>query len=382
MNAFMFLVPGLRGCGLYRAAGGLAVIMLLALGISGCGRDEQAKQDEWLRQGVAAGMHPNILMDAAFGPENGLVLPGEVYWQAELLLPRLPANPGVQAPASAADTVGPDAFENQRVAVRAREAVRLSETRLALVIESVAQADLPLGTNLSGVASGTAANGVPAVTAASEGRVTAPVHIGVIFFKNEAPAPASVAPGAENRTAEKWRATRLVSHVDFMSAGSLPDVQVYKLDASRYLITYAQSACRQGACSSRLKGYLLQPEAMTSIFETRLAGSNARQYADCIGRLGVTHAGAAAAIAGLDEGVASGSGKPAGGAPAHACYAVSGEVHPLSRGAKTADVQIRFSGLVSEAPGRLRTIAQTQLFRLDGGRLKQIAGGENPVPGP
>ena len=127
MNAFMFLVPGLRGRGLYRAAGGLAVIMLLALGISGCGRDEQAKQDDWLRQGVAAGMHPNILMDAAFGPENGLVLPGEVYWQAELLLPRHPANPGVQAPASAADTVGPDAFENQRVAVRAREAVRLAK---------------------------------------------------------------------------------------------------------------------------------------------------------------------------------------------------------------------------------------------------------------
>ena len=79
MNASVFFVPGLRGCGLYRAAGGLAVIMLLALGISGCGRDEQAKQDDWLRQGVAVGMHPYILMDAAFGPENGLVLPGEVY---------------------------------------------------------------------------------------------------------------------------------------------------------------------------------------------------------------------------------------------------------------------------------------------------------------
>lgn len=372
MKTSMFFVPGLDGRGLRLAAGGLAV-MVLVLGISGCDKDRQRQQDEWLRHGVAADMHQNALMDAAFGPENGLVLPGEVYWQAELPLPRQlpqqrPANRGVQGPASAADAAWSDAFENQRVAVRAREAVRLSETRLALVIESLAQADLPLDNK-------------PPVPAASGARSTAPVHIGVIFFRNEASVVANVAPGAENRTAEEWRATRLVSHVDYIPAGSLPDVQVYKLDASRYLITYAQPACHRGACSSWLKGYLLQPEAMTSIFETRLAGSNVSQYADCAGRLGEAHAGAAAAIAGLDEGAASGSDKPADNAPAHACYAVSGEVHPLSRGANTADVQIRFSGLVSEASGRLRTIAQTQLFRLEGGRLKQINGGENPVPG-
>lgn len=372
MRTSMFVASGLCSRGLHRAVGGLAV-MLLVLGISGCDKDRQRQQDDWLRHGAAAGMHQNALMDAAFGPENGLVLPGEVYWQVELPLPRRlpqqrPLNRGVQGPASAADAAWSDTFENQRVAVRAREAVRLSETRLALVIESVAQADLQQNNNS------------PA-SAASGARSTVPVHIGVIFFRNEAPVVASAAPGAENRTTEKWRATRLVSHVDYIPAGSLPDVQVYKLDASRYLITYAQSTCQRGACSNRLKGYLLQPEAMTSIFETRLAGSNVRQYADCAERLSEAHAGAVAAIVGLDEGAASANDKPADNAPAHACYAVSGEVHPLSRGANTADVQIRFSGLVSEASGRLRVIVQTQLFRLEGGRLKQIGGGENPVPG-
>ena len=159
----------------------------------------------------------------------------------------------------------------------------------------------------------------------------------------------------------------------------MPTVQVYKLDTSRYLITYAQTMCNGGICHRWLKGYLLQPDAMTGIFETRIGGSNARQYADCQRRLG----DAAAIVTELHENQPPTQAQEADldKVAAHECYAIDGEVHLISRGGtESADVQLRYTGTVSEASGKQRGIAQTRLFRLEGDKLVQIEGEANPVP--
>ena len=47
-----------------------------------------------------------------------------------------------------------------------------------------------------------------------------------------------------------------------------------------------------------------------------------------------------------------------------------------------ADVSIRFEGVISDAPTQRRTLAQTQLWRLQEGKLVLIEGEDNPVPSP
>ncbi len=410
-----------RGLGAWFA---LCLASLLSLG--GCSRENAAQQQAQvlLHSGVATGMRPNVLMDAAFGAENELIEPGAVYWQVVLPLPQplTPAQYQEQiaraiAQDKAALAIASDRVENRLMAVRPREAVRLNDTQVALVVESVALSDLPARSRQQAASGQGAAADIAADVAAgvadAPGQPTpqqiaqqaVPMHLGVIFFQaeNDAALPGNSPPDAG---AETWRAARLTPHVDYWMTGPVPpEVQVYKLDASRYLVTYTQTDCRAGACSRWLKGYLLQPDSMKAVFATRLAASNAWQHADCTARLGLATAAqpVQAAASGLAATVASlhghesesalpqlgalqasaASAAPAQGeaASGHACHVVDGEVHLLSRGrADTADVQIRYTGVVSDAPGKLRTIAQTQRFRLNGMQLEQIAGGASPVP--
>ena len=400
---------------LERGLGALFALCLASLlSLGGCSRENAAQQQAQvlLHSGVATGMRPNDLMDAAFGAENELIEPGAVYWQVVLPLPQplTPAQYQEQiaraiAQDKAALAIASDRVENRLMAVRPREAVRLNDTQVALVVESVALSDLPARSRQQAASGQGAADAPGQPTPQQIAQQAVPMHLGVIFFEaeNDAALPGNSPPEAG---AETWRAARLTPHVDYWMTGPVPpEVQVYKLDASRYLVTYTQTDCRAGACSRWLKGYLLQPDSMKAVFATRLAASNAWQYADCAARLGLATAAqpAQAAASGLAATVASLHGHesesalpqlgalqasavsaaPAQGeaASGHACHVVDGEVHLLSRGrADTADVQIRYTGVVSDAPGKLRTIAQTQRFRLNGMQLEQIAGGASPVP--
>ncbi len=400
---------------LERGLGALFALCLASLlSLGGCSRENAAQQQAQvlLHSGVATGMRPNDLMDAAFSAENELIEPGAVYWQVVLPLPQplTPAQYQEQiaraiAQDKAALAIASDRVENRLMAVRPREAVRLNDTQVALVVESVALSDLPARSRQQAASGQGAADAPGQPTPQQIAQQAVPMHLGVIFFEaeNDAALPGNSPPEAG---AETWRAARLTPHVDYWMTGPVPpEVQVYKLDASRYLVTYTQTDCRAGACSRWLKGYLLQPDSMKAVFATRLAASNAWQYADCAARLGLATAAqpAQAAASGLAATVASlhghesesalpqlgalqasaASAAPAQGeaASGHACHVVDGEVHLLSRGrADTADVQIRYTGVVSDAPGKLRTIAQTQRFRLNGMQLEQIAGGASPVP--
>lgn len=400
---------------LERGLGALFALCLASLlSLGGCSRENAAQQQAQvlLHSGVATGMRPNVLMDAAFGAENELIEPGAVYWQVVLPLPQplTPAQYQEQiaraiAQDKAALAIASDRVENRLMAVRPREAVRLNDTQVALVVESVALSDLPARSRQQAASGQGAADAPGQPTPQQIAQQAVPMHLGVIFFEaeNDAALPGNSPPEAG---AETWRAARLTPHVDYWMTGPVPpEVQVYKLDASRYLVTYTQTDCRAGACSRWLKGYLLQPDSMKAVFATRLAASNAWQYADCAARLGLATAAqpAQAAASGLAATVASLHGHESesalpqlgalqasatSAAPAqseaasgHACHVVDGEVHLLSRGrADTADVQIRYTGVVSDAPGKLRTIAQTQRFRLNGMQLEQIAGGASPVP--
>ena len=204
---------------------------------------------------------------------------------------------------------------------------------------------------------------------------------------------------------KRWLAAQLSPS----SAPMPPEVQVYKLDASRYLVTYTQTNCQAGACSRWLKGYLLQPDAMSDVFSIRLAASNVQQHADCRARLGLaaaTKAGTATSgLAAIEEDLYAYAADAQAGQPsvasaaeasvakevshaasdanskaaAHACYLVSGEVHLISRArAETADVHIRYSGARSDAAGKLHRIAQTQRFRLQERSMIQVGGDAVP----
>ena len=224
---------------------------------------------------------------------------------------------------------------------------------------------------------------------------------------DDATAPGS---GKAEPGQEKWHAVRMVPHVDYLLPQPMPpEVQVYKLDASRYLVTYTQTNCQAGACSRWLKGYLLQPDAMSDVFSIRLAASNVQQHADCRARLGLaaaTKAGtatsgltaiekdlyayaadaqagqpsvASAAEASVAKEVSHAASDANSKAAAHACYLVSGEVHLISRArAETADVHIRYSGARSDAAGKLHRIAQTQRFRLQERSMIQVGGDAVP----
>ncbi|MDO5653292.1 MAG: hypothetical protein Q4G39_04235 [Brachymonas sp.] len=379
----------------------LGAALLAAMLLAGC---QPTASSSVLRDGTSHDMHRNTLMDAAFGAGSQMVLPGEVYWQAEIALPDLlvkplPADPAQTASASVRNR---SSVVPRAVAVRPREVVRISESQLAMVIESV-----------------------PREWLAQDGQQQPermPVYLGLIFYGNDAPTASNKhknASGgmmlklqnADSAETMAWRPLRLDAFVDAMLVGKeRPEVQVYKLASDRYLLTYVQRVCRQGYCGQWLKGYLLQPDVMTEVMHMRLSGSNAYAYESCPNRLegDVPAAGSAKETVSVAEMIdelyaqssntdqapptpqtasaakprpsrAQGNAKNAAGG---SCYAIRGEIHPISRGADTADVSVRFTGLVSEGNGQRRTIGQNQLFRLHGQRLVQIEGLENPLPSP
>ena len=403
-------------------AGAVLLLALMVVGLlTACLRENEAKQQQakaLLYSGVATGMRHNTLMDAAFGSENEWVGADGVYWQVVLPLPQPPQGQQAssQALVSASAAMPAERIENRLMAVRPREAVRLNETQMALVVESEALSALQAQGRLPAASAASAASADAAVARRNQTaeRDALPMHIGVIFFQAQMDKAAPPGSGKEEPGQEKWRAVRVMPHVGYLLPQPMPpDVQIYKLDASRYLVTYTQTSCHAGACSRWLKGYLLQPDAMSDVFSIRLAASNVQQHADCRARLGLapaTTAGtaasglaaieadlyahaadaqasqpsvAAAAKASVAQEVAqAASDKAADANPkvaAHACYLVGGEVHLISRArAETADVHIRYSGARSDAAGKLHRIAQTQRFRLQGQSMLQVGGDESP----
>ena len=354
------------GARLLQAAAALA----LALSLAGC---ERGSGDALTppNNGVASSLHLNALMDAAFGSQQQVIDTQQVRWRANLMLP--PAQearlPSVMLPASeplaplppltAASHPLPVALQRTAVVTIPREVVRLNDTRAVLVFESV-PAD---------------GEGRPAR------RQTSQAVLGAVFYSRAAAGKNSPEkPRAAGE--EQWQVSRFLPYVDAVGyEGSAGDSQVYKLAPERYLLTFESESCWQGTCGSWLHGYLLQPEGMALAWQSRLAGNNRAAYADCDARLSPQRSGprqrrrpaaadpatpaSAAASAAIDS---------------HSCFDVRGEVHPISREAASADVSIRFKGLVSTVRGERQTVQETQLFRLNDGLYEQVDGGPNPVP--
>ena len=116
--------------------------------------------------------------------------------------------------------------------------------------------------------------------------------------------------------------------------------------------------------------------------QSRLAGNNRTAYPDCDARLAPQRSGPRQprrrVVIPAQAGVASAAAGAA--VQGHSCFDVRGEVHPISREAASADVSIRFKGLVSNARGDRQPVQETQLFRLNDGLYEQVDGGPNPVP--
>ena len=374
----------------WRTALRVAGTTTLCLCLQACPKAPDKPESSALQSGVAKGMHRNALMDAAFGVAQQKVLPQEVFWQTSLPLPALQiVGRAADADSTAVGSKGPpqEPFDSTRdVLVRPREVVKINETQLALIIESLPQSAL------AQMQAGTAhaASAMDAASAIGARAAPIPVWLGVIFFSR------SLADEREDKTkpgVEAWRATRVIPFFDAMLLEpQAPETQVYKLGSDHYLMTYMQHGCRQGTCSHWLTGYLLRPDSMAEAIKTRLSGSNVQAYADCHARLEpyrrtvshtdtglvtVSHAGEGAAIKHVQPASANASS-----VPAHSCYAIHGEVHPISREMAVADVSIRFEGVISDTPTQRRTLAQTQLWRLQDGKLVQIEGEDNPVPSP
>ena len=365
-----------------RGAGWLGLCALV-LGLQGCPA-RPGRVDGALHDGVATGMHRNALMDAAFGANQQKISPQEVFWQADLPLPRVqaadePPRSAASAAASAAPALRLGEEQVTPVLVRPREVIKLNETELAVVVESMSP---DVAERAATVASSAAAGNGPVALA--------PLYVGVVFFSRE---NAKENDEKNAPAAESWRARRLIPAVDVLPAQAEPaDTQVYKIGSDQYLMTYTQHRCHSGVCRRDLKGYLLAPDEMTGALATRLSGSNANAHADCPARLGEgAHPSAALVAATTQENASAQTPTPAAtrkpgksahatASAAHACYAIHGEVHPISREMASADVSLRFDGVASDALGQRHAITQSQLFRLQGKQFVQIEGGANPVP--
>ena len=376
------------------------------------------------RNGVASGLKPAELMDAAFGSDQQIIGRKDVYWRAELTLPApvwaraqdagLPAAAASQPTAHSASAdagaaraasaslsaSGPDAGtagvvappQRMAVRVRPREVVRINEDNAALVLESApvdAAGELRYGTRT-------------------------PAYLGVVYFRRVAARPAS---DADNGAAmiEKWAISRFQPAVDQLGqAGTAGDSQIYKVAPNLYLMTFEPVVCTARVCSQWLQGYRLELAGMGEALRLQLSGSNVQAWPDCHRRLADARgqiptviappllqaamaradeaasaagagalsaaASAASAASGAASGAVSGRETP-GTADGHTCYALHGEASPISREGASADFSIRYRGMVSPRPGERRRVQQTVLYRLHNGHYALAEGGPGPLPG-
>lgn len=112
-------------------AGSRGLACARVLGLQGCPA-RPGRVDGALHDGVATGMHRNALMDAAFGANQQKISPQEVFWQADLPLPRVqaadePPRSAASAAASAAPALRLGEEQVTPVLVRPREVIKLNE---------------------------------------------------------------------------------------------------------------------------------------------------------------------------------------------------------------------------------------------------------------
>lgn len=344
-------------------------VLALALVLSACQPGGSGDALTPPNKGVAASLHLNALMDAAFGSKQQVVDTQQVRWRAALMLPpqqearlpssMLPASESAaasrQAPASRALPV---MLQRTPVTVLPREVVRLNDTQAVLVFESV-PAD---------------GDGRPLL------KPTSKAMLGTVFYTRVAADNARPdKPRAPSE--EQWQVSRFQPYIDALGyAGSAGDSQVYKLAPERYLLTFESESCWRGTCGRWLHGYLLQPDGLALVLQSRLAGNNRAAYPDCDARLSPQRTGPRQRRQLLPAAPQPASAAASAAAQGHSCFDVQGEVHPISREGASADVSLRFKGLVSTARGERQTVQETQLFRLNDGLYEQIDGGPNPVP--
>lgn len=348
-----------------------AVALVGMLAVSGCKPEGAVDVLAPPNNGVASSLHLNALMDAAFGSQQQVVDTQEVHWRATLMLPpktearlpssMLPASEPVPATHAGTSQALAPVLQRLPVVVTPREVVRLNDEQSVLIFESV-PAD----------AQGRAERGS-----------TSKAYLGAVFYKRVAPAGNAKADKPRAPADEQWQVSRFQPYVDALGYnGTIGESQVYKLAPDRYLLTLESASCWQGTCGTWLNGYLLQPDGMALALQSRLAGNNRAAHADCEARLapsrGTQRQRRRLVVPGQAK-VASAAASKATEA-GHSCFDVSGEVHPISREAASADVSIRFKGLVSTAQGERQSVQESQLFRLNDGLYEQIEGGPSPVP--
>ncbi len=338
-------------------AGGLAV----ALALASCKSKQEIGGVQAPNEGgMATSLHLNALMDATFGSSQQKVEAQNVRWRANLMLPPLqPAQlPGAAATASAAsaedtasapeDTASAPSLaaavpQRTEVLVTPREVVRLNEDRAVLVFES-ALAD---------------AKGQPMMQPDRR------VWLGAVFFDRQVLPRKS--DQLERPTTEHWKVSQFQPYVDGIGFnGKAGSSEVFKLAPDHFLLTFSPSQCAGGVCGTWLSGYLLQPRGMALALQLHLAGNNRQQFRDCSARLDGRQAAAPHSAASRE--------------PLPVCYAITGEVHPISREVGDADLMVRYRGWLTPANGPRQKVQQSQIYRLRDGMYELLEGGPSPVP--
>ena len=290
--------------------------------------------------GVAQSLQPNALMDAVFGNMPQKVGADVVRWRAHMDLPALsPAwLPGVaKASAPASEAAAP--AQPTDVWITPRQVVRISDDQAALVFDSVA----------------VDSQGAPAQEPNRQ------VWLGVAYFQR-VPAGKASAP-KEVGAAEQWKVVQFQPFVDALGfRGQVGDSEVFKLSPSHFLVTFEPAHCEQGVCERRLYAYKLQAGQMEPVLRMPLSGSNIGAYTDCASRL-------------LEEQTKPNK-QPAA---QHACYAIEGEPHLLSREMGDADVTVQQNGWLAVAGQPRKMVHVSQRYRLVDGQYRQISGTESPL---
>lgn len=361
------------GHGRRRAVAAFQVAFLgMCLVLAGCKPAPEKAAPSTPRNGVANALSMNAMMDAAFGGDQQVIGQHSVLWRAELMLPvQLDPAPAratepVSVPQASGAAVAQASWAGARlqdsllrrlpVMASPRQVVRLNDETAVLLFEAHAEQARP------------------------DPAQARPAYLGAVFFNRlpETPDGSSKPnPKDQTRKAESWSVGRFQPYVDALGHdGTAGDSQVYKLAAERYLVTFAPAQCVQGLCSKWLNGYLLQPDGMALVLQARLAANNVKAHADCAARLEADTPVHKTPARSVRRSASAASAAEQG----HACFDINGEISPLSREAATADVTLRFSGVVSDVQGRRQNIQQVQRFRLQDGLYSQIDGGPNPVP--